>query len=205
MQAQQESISIMVADYVFPFFMGKMTLNNFLKHKLILSHTHTHTSLIPTPCSPTVEWMKSFTCGAVGWQRLFCSCANICTHTYTLTYTLVFLCVTHVSRLNWTHMWLLSAGGSGAFIIHSPSHSSKPENSKSCCVVTKSPLTLWVELTRRIRPRSGWGRQVFLAGIWRIWISKRDIWLAENCKTYFKRWKSGHLRSFYKGLCKCNL
>ncbi len=109
------------------------------------TQNNTRKLLIPTLCCPTAGRMMSFTCGALGWQRLFCACANTHTHTHTHTHTLTSLPVCgsrEQSRLNWTHMWLLSAGGTGAFIIRFPSHSSSPENSKSCCVVTKPPLTL---------------------------------------------------------------
>lgn len=109
------------------------------------THTqkNTHTLLIPTLCSPTVGRMKSFTWGAVGRQRLFCACTNTRTHTHTHVLTFLPVCGSREqSRLDWMHMWPLSAGGSGAFIIQLPSHSSNLDNSESCCVVTKSPLTL---------------------------------------------------------------
>lgn len=63
----------------------------FLMGNMILNNTHTHT-LIPTLCSSTVGQMMSFTCGAVGGQRLFCSCANICTHIHTHMHTVLPVC-----------------------------------------------------------------------------------------------------------------
>lgn len=137
MNMTRERISYSYSCVSLPFFSWESD-SEWRTHTHTKQHTltHTHTLLIPTLCSPTVGQMMSFTCGAVGRQRLFCACAN--THTHSL----FFLCAGHVSRLNWMHMWLLSAGGNAAFIIRLPSHSSNLENSKSCCVVTKSPLTL---------------------------------------------------------------
>lgn len=105
-------------------------------HKTTHTHTHTHTS------NPNSLQSHSGTDDVI---HLWCRRATkalLCLCKYTHTHSLFFLCAGHVSRLNWMHMWLLSAGGNAAFIIRLPSHSSNLENSKSCCVVTKSPLTL---------------------------------------------------------------
>lgn len=169
------------------FFSWEKWLNNFLWHKLIASNIHISNPNSLQSHSGTDEVIHLWS------YRVTKTPLFLCKHMHSYIHNRIYTCLPvrdsrEQTELN-SHVASLSARGSGAFIIRSPSHSSKPENSKSCCVVTKSPLTLWVELTRRIRPGSGWGRQVFLAGMWRIWIAKRDIWLAENCKTYFKRWK----------------